>query len=60
MLNDGYEFYDWSAACDSMMGGPTDACQRTISLGQGATYLAVVLAVVAATSLMSFRRRDLP
>ena len=43
-----------------MMAGPTSECVRTISLADGTTYLAVVLVVVVAASLLSFRRRDLP
>ncbi len=60
VLGDGYEFYAWSPACDSMVDGASSTCLRTISLGDGAVYLAVVLVVVVAASLLSFKRRDLP
>ncbi|RYB89050.1 hypothetical protein EUA06_18285 [Nocardioides glacieisoli] len=60
VLDNGYEYYVWSPACDVMVQGGTDPCTQTISLGAGATYLAVVLAVVVVASLVSFRRRDLP
>ena len=60
VLSDGYEYYDWSMACDTMMDGPTSECVRTITAGAGTSYIAVVLAVVVAASVLSFRRRDLP
>ena len=44
VLNNGYEFYVWSPVCESTSGGMVDGgCLRTISLGAGSTYLAVVL-----------------
>ena len=60
VLDNGYEYYVWSPACDVMVQGGANPCTHTISLGAGATYLAVVLAVVVVASVMSFRRRDLP
>ena len=60
VLENGYEYYAWSPACEVMVRGDANPCAETISLGAGATYLAVVLAVVVAASVMSFRRRDLP
>lgn len=60
VLNNGYEFYVWSPACEVMIEGQVNPCLRTISLGAGSAYLAVVLAVVVALSLVSFQRRDLP
>ena len=60
VLDNGYEYYVWSPACDVMVQGGANPCTETISLGAGATYLGVVLAVVAVASLVSFRRRDLP
>ena len=61
VLNNGYEYYVWSPACESMSGEMVDGgCRRIISLGAGSVYLAVVLAGVVAASLVSFRRRDLP
>lgn len=60
VLNNGYEYYAWSPTCGGMMMGDADPCTHTISLGAGATYVAVVLVVVVVASLLSFRRRDLP
>ena len=57
-LQDGYEFYDGTIACKPGAG----ACDQmvNVTLGQGATYLGVTLAVVAVASLLLFRRRDIP
>ena len=66
VLNDGFDYYVWNPACDggyaSDSGFVTGAasCMRTISLVDGSLYLGVVLVVVAAASLWSFQRRDLP
>jgi hypothetical protein len=55
-LNDGYEYYDQTLPC-----GPR-SCDQVIqmTLGQGASYLGVVLALVALASVIVFRRRDVP
>lgn len=60
VLNNGYDYYVYSPACDTMVVGGSDPCTQTISLGAGSAYLAVVLVVVVAASVLSFRRRDLP
>lgn len=60
VLENGYEYYVWSPACDVMVRGDANPCAQTISLGAGSAYLAVVLVVVVAASVLSFRRRDLP
>ena len=60
VLNNGYEYYVWSPACNMVVEGGPNPCSHSISLGAGAAYLAVVLVAVMAASVMSFRRRDLP
>ena len=57
-LQDGYKFYDETITCKPGAG----ACDQmvNVTLGQGATYLGVTLAVVAVASLLLFRRRDIP
>lgn len=58
-LQDGLEYYAWSAGCDGGMGMETD-CTGQISLQAGATYLFGMLALAVALSVAFFRRRDLP
>lgn len=69
VLLDGFEFYAYTPACEAaqttmgqmtMEQGVVDPCIQHLSLQAGAAYLLVVLAVVTALSLWSFRRRDLP
>lgn len=60
VLNDGYDFYVWSPACDGGYESGAASCLRTISLADGSLYLGVVLVVVVALSLWTFDSRDLP
>lgn len=57
-LRDGHEYYDPSLPC----APGRDYCEQVARLGlaDGALFLAVTLAVVAAVSLLAFRRRDIP
>lgn len=64
VLRDGYEYYVWDMTCGTGrdvtgMGG-SEPCVQTLGLGAGATYLGVLLVVVVAASVWSFRSRDLP
>lgn len=64
VLLDGFEFYAYTPACEMSQGtmgqGGIDPCLQHVSLSAGVTYLAVVLVLVTALSVLSFRRRDLP
>ncbi len=60
VLNNGYDYYTYSPACNVMVEGQVNPCLQTISLGAGSAYIAVVLVLVVAASLASFRSRDLP
>ena len=68
VLLDGVDFYAYTPACEAsqQMGRPmghqglADPCMQHVSLQAGTTYLLVVLALVTALSVWSFRRRDLP
>jgi ABC-2 type transport system permease protein len=57
-LRDGYTYWDDSLACPR---GGFD-CDKNVlmTLGQGTTYLGVMLLVVALLSVYFFRRRDIP
>lgn len=59
VLQDGYQYYDWELpTCDQMEG--ETGCYGTVSLGEGARYLAALLALTVAMSVPSFLRRDVP
>ncbi|QIX27052.1 ABC transporter permease subunit [Nocardioides sp. JQ2195] len=58
VLQDGYEYWPrGDYICD--MGDCSDA-MVTLSLAHGVVYYAVLLAIVSALSIASFRRRDVP
>lgn len=57
VLRDGWEAEVWKEVCDGGMGC-TDIIR--VSLVDGILYFGVVLVVVMALSLLSFRRRDVP
>ena len=56
-LGDGHEYWDQSLPCPN---GSFD-CEKSVllTLGDGVTYLGVLLLVVVTLSLLSFRRRDI-
>ena len=57
-LFDGHSYYDNSIPCPRT----TDMCDQMakMTLGEGVTYLGVLLLVVVALSMVFFRRRDIP
>ena len=57
-LYDGHSYYDDSLPCSPGL----DGCDQSalMSLGDGVTYLGVLLLVVVGMSMFSFRRRDIP
>jgi len=57
-LQDGYDYYDPTLPCSP----GTSYCEQVahLSLGQSATFLAVLLVLGAAASVVLFRRRDIP
>ena len=57
-VNDGLRVYDEDIVCAPGRGG----CDQSYVLGlaHGATYLAVLLGLAVAASVVSFRRRDVP
>jgi hypothetical protein len=57
-VRDGVQVFDPNVQCIA----PTGGCDQTfvLTLGHGAVYLVVLLALVAAVSVLSFRRRDIP
>jgi ABC-type transport system involved in multi-copper enzyme maturation permease subunit len=68
VLVDGYEYYVYTPACESQMGGGmpgasgevVDPCMAQVSMGHGVGYLTVLLVLVIALSAVAFRRRDVP
>ena len=72
VLQDGYRYYVYTPECEAFqmeqmdqgvpMGpeGFVDPCMAEISMSQGVLYWSVLLTVVVALSVLSFRRRDVP
>ena len=56
-VRDGHRYFDESIRC--LPGRPCNQ-EALLTLGGGATYLGVLLAVVAVVSVLLFRRRDIP
>jgi ABC-2 type transport system permease protein len=63
-LLDGAEYYAWTPECEQQMQSAgwdgVDPCVVAVSQAQGATYWIVIIVVLVALSVGSFRRRDLP
>lgn len=64
-LLNGTTYYDWGPQCEQMYTGTgggemIDPCLKTVTLAQGSTYWLLIIVVLVAVSLWSFRRRDLP
>ena len=57
-LRDGHRYYDDSLPCSPV----SDGCDQMVrmTLGEGVTYLGVLLLVVVGLSMFSFWRRDIP
>ncbi len=64
VLMNGYEYYNGASEGQSCSSGPDGIMECTnmahLSLGQGATYLGVLLVLATGLSLWSFQRRDVP
>ena len=57
-LYDGFGYHDPSIACPVTVDGCNQ--EALLSLGDGVTYLVVLLLVVVVLSVVLFRRRDIP